>query len=129
MTTTTDRDEITDLVSRLGMALDEGRFAELRELLADDATVRTPGGEAAGPDAIVAQASRNHRPEEPIQHLITNVLIDQSGDQAQARANLVVHFGSTFTMGEIYRFALTRTPEGWRFSRIETTPVWTSGTR
>lgn len=136
-----DRIEIGDLVSRLGAALDDGRFDTLRSLLTDDATARTPGGTAECRDALVAQASRNHRPEQPIQHVITNLLVDltDDGDHAQARANLVVSFGTAdstgpfappvqFTMGEIYRFGLTRTTEGWRFSRIETTPVWTSGT-
>jgi hypothetical protein len=152
-----DRSEITDLVNRLGMVLDEGRWAEMRALLAEDATARTPGGQAEGRDALVAQASRNHRPEQPIQHLITNLTIDLDGDRATARANLVVHFGPAdigdgggrgdggdgrgavrpaallapaveLTMGEVYRFGLVRAAEGWRFERIETTPVWTSGT-
>jgi hypothetical protein len=144
-----DRAEITDLVNNLGRVLDEGCFAELRSLLVEDATARTPGGEAAGREALVAQAGRNHRPEQPIQHLVTNVAIDLHGDRASARANLVVHFGPVdggpasagpgtsalppappveFTMGEVYHFALVRTAEGWRFDRIETTPIWTSGT-
>jgi hypothetical protein len=139
-----DRTEITDLVNRLGVVLDEGRLAEMRSLLVEDATARTPGGEAEGREALVAQAGRNHRPEQPIQHLVTNVAIDLHGDRASARANLVVHFGPAdggpaagpgtpappveFTMGEVYHFDLVRTAEGWRFERIETTPIWTSGT-
>jgi hypothetical protein len=31
-------------------------------------------------------------------------------------------------MGEIYHFEVRRTPDGWRFAGIETSPVWTSGT-
>jgi hypothetical protein len=144
-----DHYEISDLVSRLGLVLDEGRFDEMRSLLVEDATARTPGGTAEGRDAMIAQASRNHRPDQPIQHLITNLLVDLDGDRADARANLVVHFGPPdgatagpvapgpgaplappveFTLGEVYRFELVRTPEGWRFSRIETSPVWTAGT-
>ena len=138
-----DRSEIADLVSRLGVVLDEGRFDELKSLLAEDVVVRTPGGTAEGREAVVAQASRNHRPEQPIQHLITNLLVDLDGDRAAARANLVVHFGATdggagpttapapqvvYTLGEVYHFGLVRTPDGWRFARIETTPVWYSGT-
>jgi len=56
MTTTTettlqqlvDRNDITDLVHRLGAALDDGHFDELRSLLVDEVTVRTPGGMAGG---------------------------------------------------------------------------------
>jgi hypothetical protein len=134
-----ERDEITTLVTRLGLALDEADFERLRALLTDDVTVRTPGGTATGREAVIAQARRNHRPDQPCQHVITNVLVDLNGDHATARANLVVAFGSRaeggrplevavqYTMGEIYHFELERAPDGWRFARIETTPVWTSG--
>lgn len=148
MTTTlqqlVDRQEIADLVSRLGLALDEGRFDEMRSLLAEDATVRTPGGQAAGREGMIAQARRNHPPEQPIQHLITNLLVDIDGDRAEARANLVVHFGPidgggdtsvtlpappvAYTTGEVYRFGFARTPTGWHFTCIDVTPTWTAGT-
>jgi hypothetical protein len=140
-----DRNEIADLVSRLGVVLDEGRFDEMKSLLAEDVIVRTPGGVAEGHEAVIAQASRNHQPGQPVQHLITNLLLDLDGDgdRAAARANLVVHFGATdrgvdpttvpappvvYTLGEVYRFDLVRTPDGWRLARIDATPVWYSGT-
>ncbi len=138
-----DRNEITDLVHRLGVVLDEGPVDDLRSLLTEDATVRTPGGTAEGHEAVIAQASRNHPPEQPIQHVITNILVDLDGARAQARANLVVYFGPLtgasdsaapqappveYTTGEVYHYDLVRTSEGWRFSRIQTTPVWRSGT-
>jgi hypothetical protein len=138
-----DRGEISDLVHRLGVALDEGSSDDLRSLLTEDATVRTPGGAAEGREAVIAQAGRNHPPEQPIQHVITNILVDLDGDRAGARANLVVYFGPLagapgpagpfappveYTTGEVYRYDLVRTSEGWRFSRIQTTPVWRSGT-
>src|SRR4030081_1639649 len=88
-----DRNEITDLVHRLGVVLDEGQSDDLRSLLAEDATVRTPGGTAEGREAVIAQASRNHPPEQPIQHVITNILVDLDNGRARARANLVVYFG------------------------------------
>lgn len=134
-----DRNEITDLVHRLGVCLDEGRFDEMRFLFVEQATARTPGGTAEGREALIAQASRNHTPDDRMQHVITNVLIDLGGDRATVRANLVVHFASLhnealappvqFTLGEVYRFDAVRTPEGWRISRVEATPVWMSGTR
>jgi hypothetical protein len=132
--------EITDLVHRLGAALDEGRFDDLGALVVDDATVRTPGGTAVGRAALVAQAGRNHDPAEGIQHVITNVLVDLDGDRARVRANLVVHFAPPapaggavpappvqYTLGEVYRFEVVRTGSGWRFASIATEPVWASG--
>ena len=140
-----DRTEISDLVHRLGVCLDEGRFDEMRSLLIEEATARTPGGTAEGRDALIGQASRNHRPEQAIQHVVTNLLVDLDGDRAKVRANLVVYFGPPeggppaegpgpvlpppvdYTLGEVYHFDLVRTPDGWRFSRVRTDPVWRSG--
>ena len=87
-----DRHEVADLVYRLGECLDEGRFDELRSLFVEEAIARTPGGTAEGREALVAQARRNHRPEDRIQHVTTNLLIDLKDDGGTVRANLVVHF-------------------------------------
>jgi hypothetical protein len=134
-----DHHEITDLVYRLGAVLDDRRFDEMRSLLVEEATVRTPGGTAEGREALIAQATRNHHPDEPTQHLITNVLVELAGDRAEVRANLVVNFASPgirdvalpapprkYTLGETYHFDVVRTSEGWRFSRVESRPVWIS---
>jgi SnoaL-like protein len=119
-----DRQDITDLISRLGRWLDDKQFGDARAVLTEDVTVRTPGGQAEGIDRVVAQASRNH--QVPTQHLITNVLVDLDGDAATATANLLVTFaGETLDQqGERYRFGAARTPDGWRLSRIEVTPIW-----
>ena len=122
----TDRREITDLVSRLGLWLDEGRFDEASTVLVDDVTVDTPGGHAEGIDHVIAQARRNHQ-HPHLQHVITNVLVDLDGDRAAVRANLVVTFADdavTSQQGERYRFDAVRTPDGWRLSRVEVVPVW-----
>jgi SnoaL-like domain len=135
----TDRNHINDLVYRLGVCLDDRRFDEMGSLLVEAATVRTPGGAAEGREAVIAQARRNHQPDEPTQHVITNPLVELDGDRAEVRANLVVNFAAPghrdeslpapprkYTLGEIYHFDVVRTSEGWRFSSIETTPVWIS---
>ncbi|MGK8524657.1 nuclear transport factor 2 family protein [Nocardia asteroides] len=134
-----DRQEITALVDRLGRALDEGRFDDLRTIYTQDATAKTPGGTAEGRAALIAQASRNHSGGRRIQHVIGNVLIDLRGDAAGVRANLIATFAPAssdgtipqpqYTLGEVYRFDAVRTGEGWRLSRVETTPVWSTGTR
>jgi ketosteroid isomerase-like protein len=119
-----DRQDITDLISRLGRWLDDKRFDDARPVLTEDVTVSTPGGQAEGIERVVAQASRNH--QVPTQHLITNVLVDLDGDAATATANLLVTFaGSVLERhGERYSFGVLRTSDGWRLSRIEVTPVW-----
>src|SRR5215467_11652666 len=87
----TDRQAITDLVSRLGLWLDEGRFDEAPSILTDDVAVSTPGGQASGIERVIAQARRNHQ-FDALQHVISNVLIDLDGDRADIRANLVATF-------------------------------------
>ena len=134
-----DRTEITNLVYRLGACLDDRRFDDMRSLLVDEATVRTPGGTARGREAVIAQARRNHQPDEPTQHVITSPLVELDGDRATVRANLVVNFAAPalrdeslpapprkYTLGEIYHFDLVRTSEGWRITSVESTPVWIS---
>jgi len=128
-----ERDEIVRLVYRLGVCLDEGRFDDMRSLFVDDAVASTPGGVAEGIDALIAQAARNHSPEDRIQHLIGNVLVDLDGDRATVRANLVVSFAhpdadpdTLSALGEVYRFVARRSPSGWRLARVESHPVWIS---
>jgi hypothetical protein len=151
MTTTTDatlqqladRNEIAGVLHRLGVILDDGTFDDLPALLTDDVTVRTPGGAAEGREAAIAQARRNHAPEQPIQHVLSNLLVDLDGDRARVRANLVVHFGPPggpaeddarfaapveYTTGQVVRYDLVRTSGAWRLAGIRTTPVWRDGT-
>jgi hypothetical protein len=129
-----DRREITELVSRLGLWLDEKRWDDARSILTEDATVRTPGGAVAGVAEVAEQARRNHAV--PTQHVITNVVIEIEGDRATVGANLIATFvhgpdasGLLFQRGERYRFEAARTRDGWRLSDIESSPIWTVGER
>jgi hypothetical protein len=127
-----DRTQIIDLVTELGHCLDERKFESLRDLFTADADVATPGGTATGHDALVEQARRRHSDDAGIQHVITNPIVELDGDRANVRANLLVSFAhagpadpAPFLLGEVYRFELRRTADGWRFTRLGSTPVWT----
>jgi hypothetical protein len=126
-----DRHHILDLIATLGRCLDERDFEVLRDLFTDDASVTTPGGTATGHDALVDQARRRHSQDAGIQHVITNQLVNIEGDRASVRANLLVSFARSgvsdpqpFLLGEVYRFELRRTDDGWRISGLGSTPVW-----
>ncbi|KQM81908.1 nuclear transport factor 2 family protein [Agromyces sp. Leaf222] len=132
-----DRVHLTELVSRLGAALDEHRFDVLRELLTEDVTATTPGGTASGRDAVVAQATRNHVGFERLHHVMSNVLVDQGEpDQgartAEVRANLTAHFAHADgvpvqAIGAVYRFGVRETPSGWRIAELRVAPTWRTG--
>jgi hypothetical protein len=112
-----DRQDITDLISRLGLWLDGDTTLEAaREILAEDVAVSTPGGTQSGIERAAEQARRNH--EVKTQHLITNVLIELDGDAATAGANSLVTFPDQ-TRNQRYAFRMRRTPDGWRLTRIE----------
>jgi hypothetical protein len=126
-----DRLGIEENISKLGRSLDERDFEALRELFTPDASVTTPGGTATGHDALVEQARARHSRDDGIQHVITNLLVEVDGDQASVRANLLVSFAHSgpadpapFLLGEVYRFDLRRTAEGWRFTTLRSNPVW-----
>jgi hypothetical protein len=126
-----DRHHILDLIATLGRCLDERDFEALRGLFTDDASVTTPGGAATGRDALVDQARRRHSQDDGIQHVITNHLVNLAGDRASVRANLLVSFARSgvddpqpFLLGEVYRFELRRTDDGWRIVSLHSTPVW-----
>jgi SnoaL-like domain len=135
-----DRSEIADLVARSLVAIDEARFDDLRTIYAEDSSASAPGGQARGRDAIIAQVNRNHTPEHRSQHLVGDVVVDLDGDTAQVRANVFAAFAPSapddasplappaqVTFGTVYRYRAVRTPDGWRLSDVEITPLWVSG--
>lgn len=138
-----DRQAVAELITRLGLMLDDKDFDQAPSILADDITVQTPGGSSEGPEAVVTQARHNHIVR--TQHRITDVLIELDGDRAKARANLVVVFvpdsdqpgarltlggselsESRLTVGERYHFEAHRGEHGWRLREIEATRLWSS---
>ncbi|MEH3055296.1 MAG: nuclear transport factor 2 family protein [Patulibacter minatonensis] len=131
-----DRLALAELVSRLGRWLDDPASCVPGSLLAADVTVRSPGGESAGLDRVVAQAERTHAAV-TTQHVMTDVIVDLDGDDARLTANLLVAFlapgdaslAPSYRSGSRYAFGARRTPAGWRLTRIEVDPVWQLGER
>jgi hypothetical protein len=133
-----DRAELQDLLARQGLWLDERRFEAAAGIFTDDVTVTTLGGQAAGIEAVTAQARRVHTRYARTQHVTSNVLVDLDGDRATVRANLIAVFADddeqpgpvarpVMVLGERYRFEAVRTARGWRFSRVEVVPMWKAG--
>lgn len=129
--------QITTLVSRLGAALDERDFEQIRQICSEDVTLETPGGKSAGHEAVIAQADRIHARHQRTQHVLTDIIVDVQRDKAEIRANSVATFvpadmsvrppAPLFRIGEVYRFQAKRTNQGWRLSRVASAPVWGEG--
>ncbi|WP_433242866.1 nuclear transport factor 2 family protein [Actinomadura nitritigenes] len=120
-----DRDELTDLIGRLGLWLDGKHFDDPRAVFTEDAEVTTPGGTSKGADALAAQARRNHTV--PTQHFVTNPLIEIDGDRAAIGANLLVvfaHEDGPRVLGERYDLQAARTPDGWRVAGVRSSLIW-----
>lgn len=120
--------ELTDLVFRLGRALDEKRLGDLRDIFTEDASVGTATGAARGIDALVEKAA-SARPDGVFtQTFIANPIVEVDGDTARISANLLAVIvgpppgGRLF--GEGYHLTAVRTPAGWRISRVEGVPLW-----
>lgn len=130
-----DRGEITDLISRLGLLLDEKDFDSARSVFTEDVSAKFPAGHIQGVDDLAESGRQNIGPFAAVQHVITNLLIALDGNRATARANLIathVHRaadpGSHFDSGVVYHFGAVRTPDGWRLSSMELEHVWSAGT-
>lgn len=143
-----DRAELTELIFRVGLCLDEHRFEDLADLFVEDGVVVTPAGAARGRAALVAHAAQGNAQYERMQHVTTNVLIDfddgggnsngtandtsiaTDADHARIRANIVAHLcqGADPTpvaaRGGVSLGKAVRTPEGWRLTELEARPTW-----
>jgi hypothetical protein len=126
----TDRIEIADLFARLARLLDEGRHDDIRTVYTDDVVVRSPRGELAGIDQVVAFLRSSHVEGEHTQHTNSDVLVSLDGDRIEASAYQVVHY---YRRGEAphrrsgLRLAYTAVhlPAGWRFREGRVTLAWT----
>ena len=122
-----DRDELDDLVARLGAWLDDKRWDESDRIFAPDIEVSTPGGAAAGLEAVVDQARRSHDAY-ATQHVLTDRIIEVEGDTASITAKLVATFVldgvPAFALGGRYELRARRGDAGWRLTRLVAVPVW-----
>lgn len=131
-----DRQDIGDLLTRYGMALDSHDWTSLRTCFLPDAVADYGAleGRNEGIDEIIAACHRALVGLDSSQHLIGNVVVDFDGDQARATCYLhAQHYlvsasgVNTFVVAGTYRDEIVRTPDGWRIRHRALETTWTDG--
>ena len=128
-----DRAQISDVLVEYARCADAADWSGMGELFTEDgeavfAAGSFPGrnfGDAAG--AVMALFCGTH-------HLSTNHAIQIDGDRAKTRSYLqAIHLTDPddntlhHDVGGWYDNELVRTTDGWRFTRVELSFVWTAG--
>jgi len=119
--TTDDQIEIQQLYARYNTAIDTGDskgFAGC--FVAEGVFDSGMGGELSGHEAIAGFAQQTHENLPGMRHNATNIVIDGSDERATGSAFLIGYIVDggykVITTGR-YIDELTRTAEGWRFSK------------
>lgn len=151
LTTTTpvesssDRLEILQLTSSLGLLIDARDWDGLRDLFVDRIDFDYTSLFGGTPQTIAAsdllEGWRVVESLDATQHLIGNQVVELEVDGAESnRAWCAANVQAThvsagaigdpaFTVGGRYDIGLRRTTDGWRISALKLTVLWTTGNR
>jgi hypothetical protein len=130
-----DRQEITDLITRFTLAIDTRSFADLRLVFTQDAVLdySSAGGPTGSSDVVVPWLERALGGFDRFQHVVGQIAIDLQGDTAQATAYftsprvVVIDPEGTEKVREVggyHHHDLVRTPAGWRSRGFVDDRVW-----
>ena len=89
-----EKDAIREVLAQYCFHLDDGHFAAMADLFAEDGTWETAFGSATGRPAIaeLARSLRTGAPQPRPRgiHLVTNIAVTLDGDRATVRSNWIV---------------------------------------
>jgi ketosteroid isomerase-like protein len=130
-----DRQEIVDVTIRYCNALDLRDWELLASCFTDDAVFSAgPWGEHEGVEAIVGLCNSVFPGMDMTQHLVSNHVVEVSGDEATCTCDLVAEHllraaagGDQTTTRAIYHDRLRRTADGWRFAHRSLDVTWQEG--
>jgi len=130
-----DKQEITELCYRYGLALDSRDWAALAALFTPDADAfYLDMPPAHGYQAIEDTCRAALTPLSATQHLISNVVVRLDGDLASSSCYLQAQHvktgtpgGDQFIIAGRYDDRLVRTPDGWRIRERTLAIMWTAG--
>jgi hypothetical protein len=121
------------VIPRIFAALDDHRFDDLPAFYTREVQADTAVGHISGRERLVATLRAIHEPVPVLQHLVTGVIVDPSGDDASVRANVVAAFCDdahqpALEGASVWRGRLRRSADGWQVSQFSLSLVWTRGT-
>lgn len=133
-----DRQEITDLLTRYTRAVDTSSFDDLDQVFTPDAVLdyTASGGPAGPPNEVVAWIRKGLAGFQRTQHILGQVSITfTDADDARVTAyftNPMVVINpdgneGLWEVGGYYHHDVVRTPEGWRSAKIVDDIQWTRG--
>ena len=118
--TTDDQIEIQQLYARYNTAIDTGDSKAFGACFVADGVMDSGMGMHSGLEAIEAFARKTHENLPGMRHNATNIVIEGEGDRATGSAFLIGYLVDggykVITTGR-YSDELSRTPEGWRFTK------------
>lgn len=118
-----DKDAIRELLHQYCFCMDEGRFAELGALFAEDGEWIAPYRQARGPADITAWLTQSVPATPKRMHYAMNTIIRVDGATAEAKSNYLVMVegpdGPFPSVCGTYADRLVKTASGWRFRRRE----------
>jgi hypothetical protein len=131
----TDRSELVDLLYRLGAALDEKRYDDLRTIYSDRAGFEFADTADVGDlETAIDNAKKMGKHFAHTHHVMTNPIVEIDGDNATVRTNLIATHvyrddkpGEHYDVGIVYHFMAVRTARGWRFSHVKLQRIWSNG--
>lgn len=136
LTSLLDRQEIADRISDLALGLDLRDFHRYRRCFADEVEIRNP--RFSGPAGVRSRtgddwASSVYQTQSQLDyslHTLTTPGIDLRGDEADVAVIQQASFGlgaDSYRVGGPLRLRFTRTPGGWRVSRLDFNATWAEG--
>lgn len=132
-----DRLDISEAVTGIGLFSDLHEWERVAALLADAVTtdyVSVFGGEPAtvSRDELLGQWRSTLQGFDATQHLITNVAVTGSGDEAQTVSHVrATHWidGQFWTVGGVYHHTLRRGGAGWQVNFMQIRRLYEEGDR
>ena len=121
------------VIPRIFAAIDDHRFDDLPAFYTADVQADTAVGHISGREQLVATLRAIHEPVAVLQHLVTGVIVDPHGDDADVRANVVASFcveepRPALEGASVWRGRLRRSGNDWQVSEFSLNLVWSRGT-